>query len=364
VTENRTSSFFTHVIGDSISMAMYLLSAFLCLWHVTVGESNAQHNDACVPLPDDTEQSSCAVSDVVNGPPSKGSVAMQVSVMRKKLKTDADIATQACTDTVAEWRDDMGNTCAQFGALTAFGNQCQKYGDQDFGQGTAKEVCCSCGGGDRAAQEGCANVKKPQWCGLFGCSWNYRASVCQNACEDNDKAWVDDMGNNCAEFAALTTYAENQCETYGNQNFGRGTANEMCCACGGGGVVQTMLLAKGNNDLKQEEDPNGVDPNMKMPTGFPKEANPTLVEAEARQLNSDTQEDMEDETDTNVVEDETESAQSNICQNVGSRFPHQELLNTKKKGVCSRECRERHPEYNDHPTKKARCKNSRTCCWH
>jgi hypothetical protein len=115
----------------------------------------------------------------------------------------------ACYDTVPDWKDNVGDGCMCY----AQGNNCYYYGDEfATNYGNANAVWCVCGGGTIELSPS-VDVT-----GLPGCS-------------DNPNTWVDADNDGCDFYAK-----SNNCEVFGGAFAGDDgkTANEACCACGGG----------------------------------------------------------------------------------------------------------------------------------
>jgi len=118
-----------------------------------------------------------------------------------------------------EWHDSSGNEydCSWY----SNGDNCQLYGDQyENANYTANEACCACGGGSTYAEPTVAPT-------------NSTEAVCEDYPYTNGTEWHDLRGEdfNCEWYAV-----EYDCETSGDEyeyeaNY---TANEACCACGGG----------------------------------------------------------------------------------------------------------------------------------
>ncbi len=120
-----------------------------------------------------------------------------------------------CTDLPNAWYDIYGDNCAWYAA----GTNCKDYGSQNknFGK-TANQACCVCGGGSSAERD-------------MGDQQSAPVGVALNdaGCYDFD-GFYDNVGDGCVWYAQGYN-----CEYYGSQFASeRGTANEACCACGGG----------------------------------------------------------------------------------------------------------------------------------
>jgi len=110
-----------------------------------------------------------------------------------------------CTD--EGWLDFYGDTCEWY----AVNDHCAKYGDIWAKNGgiAANEACCACGGG--------STLDTPE--------------PTAPPCTDNPEGWQDYHEHNCEWYAV-----NNHCAKFGN-DFAKNdgiTANDACCACGGG----------------------------------------------------------------------------------------------------------------------------------
>lgn len=68
-------------------------------------------------------------------------------------------------------------------------------------------------------------------------------------CRDAPDDWTDDAGHSCAQFAS---FSDEHCNFYGGIDFGKGPANEACCACGGG-----LWRGGSDGDEMDGDDANG-----------------------------------------------------------------------------------------------------------
>ena len=166
----------------------------------------------------------------------------------------------SCSD-YPNWEDIEGRNCAFYKPYDRPG--CLDYGHlYDGGSGTAKEACCSCGGGgpndpDSICSDfrdwkdingfGCAVYLEydtkgcPMTSHLFGGGIGTAEEACcfcgggniRPKCMDYPSSWHDDGGviYDCEWYAG----GEELCEIYGDESGILGlTAKKVCCACGGG----------------------------------------------------------------------------------------------------------------------------------
>jgi hypothetical protein len=126
----------------------------------------------------------------------------QVNKKKDQVGLSVSKGDLTCKDSPEGWFDSGGATfdCRYYEKE----DKCDDWGNIYAGVDgkVANEACCSCGGGETSI------------------------------CTDSPMGWFDGLGSkyNCIWYAQ-----DNNCETYGNDtpNFGK-TANEACCACGGG----------------------------------------------------------------------------------------------------------------------------------
>ena len=226
--------------------------------------------------------------------------------------TQPPVTPPPCTDSPVGWYDIDGPTysCSWY----AQGSNCASYGNSyaNFGK-TANQACCVCGGGvtgpvpspvvvppptkaptrtpSRTPSRSPSKtptkapgvcVDNPQgWYDIDGptysCPWYAQGSNCASygsgyanfgktanqaccacggglitTCTDNPVGWYDIDGPtySCAWYAQGSN-----CASYGNAyaNFGK-TANQACCVCGGGSTYTGMSLQSGGKQKKSGED--------------------------------------------------------------------------------------------------------------
>jgi hypothetical protein len=122
---------------------------------------------------------------------------------------NAPVTDQSCWDFV-DWRDSSGYNCIWYSQ----GDHCSLYGNQFENEGgNANTACCTCGGGLSEAPSA-----ESDFSDVPGCS-------------NNPSNWIDRDGDSCAWYAR-----DENCKKFGDGYGGVGnkTANEACCACGGG----------------------------------------------------------------------------------------------------------------------------------
>merc|ERR1712165_372214 len=123
-----------------------------------------------------------------------------------------------CQDSPLNWHDDDGErfNCEWY----AENDYCERFGDKYFNFGkNANQACCACGGGTTSNPAPVPSPTPP-------------TPPTPRECKNSPLNWHDLDGPrfNCE------WYAENDyCERFGDKylNFGK-TANQACCACGGG----------------------------------------------------------------------------------------------------------------------------------
>mmetsp|Transcript_17733 Transcript_17733/g.31029 ORF Transcript_17733/g.31029 Transcript_17733/m.31029 type:complete len:355 (-) Transcript_17733:246-1310(-) len=67
--------------------------------------------------------------------------------------------------------------------------------------------------------------------------------VCQSQermCIDTVADWQDDVGYNCEQYCSLSD--GRHCAIYGHEDYGMGTAKDVCCCCGGGTATGVSIL--------------------------------------------------------------------------------------------------------------------------
>ena len=161
-----------------------------------------------------------------------------------------------CTQgSTANETDTEGNDCDAYA-----GNEdwCGEYDDQDF---SSNSMCCACGGGwcvdrdDGATDpygDGCdLYALNPEWCDGYDDSdfssnemccacgggdstINVPTSAPTRNCEDTEGGAEGTNGNNCVWYEIEGN--EKKC---GNKDDSDFSANDMCCACGGGAIPPT-----------------------------------------------------------------------------------------------------------------------------
>jgi hypothetical protein len=117
---------------------------------------------------------------------------------------------RTCSDSPRNWYDKGGPPfdCEWYAEES---DRCKVWGDMNRNRGkTANEACCTCGGGDRGNND--------------------------PTCEDT-YGWKDSLGDGCSFYEKGFN-----CEDYGDdfRNMGE-TANEACCACGGGNTNKRFV---------------------------------------------------------------------------------------------------------------------------
>jgi hypothetical protein len=150
----------------------------------------------------------------------------------------------ACYDTVPDWKDNVGDGCMWY----AQGNNCYYYGDEFATYyGSANAVCCVCGGGTTELSPSVDIT------GLPGCS-------------DNPNTWVDADNDGCDFYAE-----SNNCEVYGGAFAGDDgkTANEACCACGGGYDPNRMNTQTPKPSTTEVPDTEAPKPTATVAPSFP-----------------------------------------------------------------------------------------------
>ena len=132
-----------------------------------------------------------------------------------------------CDDSPVGWYDIFGRNCEWYGEVES---NCAVYGDQyaNFGR-TALSACCVCGGGQSSLEEEFHPHAQDQD-SLLEMQQQAVGEDQTQACWDEPN-WYDSTGDGCAWYEE-----EHNCEYFGDQFWSVDglTANEACCACGGG----------------------------------------------------------------------------------------------------------------------------------
>ncbi|KAL7445710.1 hypothetical protein ACHAXM_009879 [Skeletonema potamos] len=141
-------------------------------------------------------------------------------------------AADECDDSPVGWYDIFGRNCEWYGKVES---NCAVYGDQyaNFGR-TALSACCVCGGGQSSSQAQDQLEIQQQAVGEDH----------TQACWDEPN-WYDSTGDGCAWYEE-----ERKCEYFGDQFWSIDglTANEACCACGGGLSSAPAVTAADENE--------------------------------------------------------------------------------------------------------------------
>jgi len=141
------------------------------------------------------------------------------------------------------WEDSFGDGCLKFEGSPEW---CEYYGDEDAnGEGTAKQVCCVCGGGHTGPSEAptAAPPSTAPSVGPTEADATFAPSeaptvvppsaaptaVCLDLPGDSGGSW-NDGDYECADYDS-----HKWCASYGHEMVhAQGTANDKCCTCGGG----------------------------------------------------------------------------------------------------------------------------------
>jgi len=115
-----------------------------------------------------------------------------------------------------KWKDHDNNDCYTYGYMEEYGDYwCADFGDDNYnGEGSANEKCCTCGGGSTGGSSECFDLPGD----ISGTEWK------------NDEG----NGHNIDGYDCLSYELNGWCAQFGEVYHSEGSANEKCCACGGG----------------------------------------------------------------------------------------------------------------------------------
>ncbi|CAB9526035.1 metalloproteinase dpy-31 [Seminavis robusta] len=141
--------------------------------------------------------------------------ALKTRVNSKNGKVERLLQNEECSDVPLGWYDAHGDSCLWY----ADGTRCDDYGsgNGNFGK-TANQACCACGGGSNIDSQfkDEAPLADPV--------------LADDACYDTPIDWRDSVGDTCLWYSQ-----GDNCLYYGDDfTTELGSANQACCACGGG----------------------------------------------------------------------------------------------------------------------------------
>ena len=178
--------------------------------------------------------------------------------------------TTQCYDTTTEsgnvWEDSDGYSCSWYSENnTAYNtSECQAYGSQSKNYDmTANEACCACGGGGATSA---SPTPEP----------TVKSLQCYDTTTESGNEWEDSDGYSCSWYSENNTaYNTSECQAYGSQskNYDM-TANEACCACGGGGNTSDAPTTGSGEESGFDDVTNA--PSMYVPTTSTPTSVPTV----------------------------------------------------------------------------------------